>query len=96
MRTPFWTHFAMPTIAPAALTVSRKRAVNLTLNENLVAQAKTFTGNLSATMEQLLEAFVVQQSQLHAARRQDADDCAHDWNAVHDKIGSFADEHSTL
>jgi antitoxin CcdA len=29
----------------------RKRPVNLTLNEALVAQAKTYTNNLSAAME---------------------------------------------
>ena len=32
----------------------RKRAVNLTLNESLVAEAENYTSNLSATMEELL------------------------------------------
>ena len=39
----------------------RKRPVNLTLNEALVAQAKTYTPNLSATMESLLAEFVARQ-----------------------------------
>ena len=74
----------------------RKRAVNLTLNEGLVAQAKTYTSNLSATMEELLAAYVAQQQQTRLSRQQQADAVATDWNAVHAAVGSFADEHSTL
>ncbi len=77
-------------------TSVRKRAVNLTLNEGLVAQAKTYTSNLSATMEELLTAYVAQQQQARLARQQQADAAAMDWNAVHASVGSFADEHSTL
>ena len=84
---------ACPAIGP---TSTRKRAVNLTLNEGLVAQAKTYTSNLSATMESLLTDYVAEQQQSHASRRQMADACAADWNAVHATVGSFADEHSTL
>ena len=79
-----------------ASTLHRKRPVNLTLNEALVTQAKTYTNNLSATMETQLAGFVAEQSQALAARRQLADTCAVDWNAVHASVGSFADEHSTL
>jgi post-segregation antitoxin (ccd killing protein) len=79
-----------------ALTSKRKRAVNLTLNEGLVAQAKTYTSNLSATMEALLTNYVAEQQQSHALRQQMANACAADWNAVHASVGSFADEHSTL
>jgi antitoxin CcdA len=75
---------------------SRKRPVNLTLSESLVAEAKTYTGNLSATMEALLADYVASQRQAHLSRQQMADACAADWNAVHETIGSFADEHSTL
>ena len=74
----------------------RKRPVNLTLNESLVAEAKNYTSNLSATMEELLAAYVVEQQQARCGRRQLADACVADWNAVHDKVGSFADGHSTL
>jgi antitoxin CcdA len=74
----------------------RKRAVNLTLNEGLVAQAKTYTSNLSATMEELLAAYVAQQQQTRLSRQQQADAVAMDWNEVHAAVGSFADEHSTL
>ena len=74
----------------------RKRAVNLTLTEGLVAQAKAYTSNLSATMEELLTAYVSQQQTARLARQQQADACSSGWNAVHAAIGSFADEHSTL
>ena len=79
---------------PAALT--RKRPVNLTLNEALVEQAKAYTSNLSATTEALLTEFVALQQQAQHSRQQLADTCAADWNAVHAAVGSFADEHSTL
>ena len=74
----------------------RKRPVNLTLSEDLVAQARSYTSNLSATMESLLGEFVARQQQDRMSRQQLADTCATDWNAVHEAIGSFADEHSTL
>lgn len=86
----------MPNTAPATLASSRKRAVNLTLNEGLVAQAKTYTSNLSATMEELLTDYVARQQQARLAYQQQADACVADWNAVHATVGSFADEHSTL
>lgn len=75
---------------------ARKRPVNLTLSESLVAEARNYTSNLSATMEELLAAYVVEQQQAREGRQQLADACAADWNAVHDRVGSFADEHSTL
>lgn len=75
---------------------ARKRPVNLTINEALVAQAKTYTDNLSATVESLLADFVTREQTAQQQRQQRADDCAADWNAVHAAIGSFADEHATL
>ena len=81
---------------PALVEQARKRPVNLTLNEALVAQAKAYTSNLSATMESLLADFVTSQQQAQRSRQQMADTCADDWNAVHAAVGSFADEHSTL
>lgn len=75
---------------------TRKRPVNLTLNETLVAQARAYTSNLSATMESLLAEFVGAQQAIQRQRQQWADACAADWDAVHGVIGSFADDHSTL
>ena len=79
---------------PAA--APKKRAVNLTLNVDLVTQAKAFTGNLSATMETLLADYVAQQQQARLSRQQAADACVEYWNDVLAAEGSFADEHSTL
>ncbi len=82
-------------MAPTAAS-ARKRPVNLTLSESLVAEAKNYTGNLSATVEELLAAYVVERHQAKEGRQQLADASADYWNALHDKVGSFADEHSTL
>jgi post-segregation antitoxin (ccd killing protein) len=79
-----------------SVATARKRPVNLTLNESLVAQAKAYTDNLSATMESLLAEFVTTQQNAQRNRQQAADQCADDWNALHASVGSFADEHSTL
>jgi post-segregation antitoxin (ccd killing protein) len=73
-----------------------KRPVNLSLSESLVAEARNYTSNLSATLETLLAEYVARQQQEQLSRQQMADACADDWNAVHDAVGSFADEHSTL
>jgi antitoxin CcdA len=86
----------MPIASTATRATMRKRAVNLTLNEGLVAQAKTYTSNLSATMEDLLATYVAQQQHTRLTRQQQADATSMDWNAVHASVGSFADEHSTL
>jgi antitoxin CcdA len=86
----------MPAASIAIGAAVRKRAVNLTLNEGLVSQAKTYTSNLSATMEVLLTDYVAQQQQSRRSRQQQADAASMDWNAVHAAVGSFADEHSTL
>jgi len=79
-----------------SLSTGRKRPVNLTLSDALVAQARTYTDNLSATMESLLTEFVATQQQAQLTRQQTVDACVADWNAVHTAMGSFADEHSTL
>lgn len=81
---------------PTASTLKRKRPVNLTLSVGLVAQAKSYTNNLSETMEALLAEFVAQQAQAQHDRAQLANTCVSDWNAVHARVGSFADEHVNL
>ncbi|PZQ75377.1 MAG: prevent-host-death protein [Variovorax paradoxus] len=47
-------------------------------------------------MEELLEARRLRGDAQESAHRRWADACADGWNALHDNIGSFADEHSTL
>lgn len=75
---------------------ARKRAVNLTLNEDLVSQAKGMTGNLSGVVEQLLADYVLKQKVVRQAKQSNADAAAQGWNAFNEQSGSFADEHSTL
>jgi antitoxin CcdA len=74
----------------------RKRPVNLTLSEEVVASAKRYSNNLSATVEGLLAEYAQREQRAAAERQQLARVCASEWNAVHDAAGSFADEHSTL
>ena len=78
------------------MPLSRKRPVNLTLSESLVAELKGYTSNLSATAEELLTAYVVEQKQVRSSRQQQADQTVAGWNALYAQVGSFADEHSTL
>ena len=75
---------------------SRKRPVNLTLNENLVSQAKGMTDNLSGVVEQLLTDFVMKQNSVRQEKSRTAEVAAQAWNAFNEHSGSFADEHSTL
>jgi antitoxin CcdA len=75
---------------------ARKRPVNLTLNAALVEQAKTYSENLSATVETLLTQFIVAQQVARRSRQQEADACSAQWNAFCGEVGSFADEHTTL
>ena len=74
----------------------RKRPVNLTLNAALVAQAKTYTHNLSAAMEELLAQYVAAQQKTNTNRHQLADACAKEWNDFVSDHGSFAHKYCTL
>ncbi|BBE51004.1 Post-segregation antitoxin CcdA [Ferriphaselus amnicola] len=74
----------------------RKRAVNLTLNEDIVAQAKALTPNLSAVVETLLSSYVVQIQREKQVRQEQANQVAGMWNGFNAQSGSFADEYSTL
>lgn len=75
---------------------ARKRAVNLTLNDDLVAQARALTPNLSAVVETLLSDYVMQQQREHTSRQEQAKLVAGMWNGLNEQSGSFADEYSTL
>ncbi|HCI14531.1 MAG TPA: plasmid maintenance protein CcdB [Gallionellaceae bacterium] len=75
---------------------ARKRAVNLTLNEELVSQAKGMTTNLSGVVEQLLTDYVMKQNSARQEKARRAEVAAQAWNSFNERSGSFADEHSTL
>jgi antitoxin CcdA len=77
-------------------TAARKRAVNLTLNEDLVTKARAVTDNLSGVVESLLADFLVKEEQRHAAEAQRVRETVATWNRFAEKVGSFAEEHSTL
>lgn len=75
---------------------SRKRPVNLTLSDDVVQQARSFSSNLSGVVETLLADYVRKQILARQAHRQEATLTAQAWNDFNDAAGSFADQHSTL
>ena len=77
-------------------TDAPKRAVNLSLNADLVARARRMTGNLSAEVESLLADFVLRQTAVQRAETARLERTAAAWNGFTQRQGSFADEFSTL
>lgn len=78
------------------INTTRKRPVNLTLNEEIVAQAKALTPNLSAVVETLLADYVAQKQLECLGKQKQADLLAGLWNDFNEQSGSFADEYTTL
>ncbi len=83
----------MPSIQSSS---SRKRAVNLTLSEPLVARAREVTDNLSGVVEALLADYVQKAEAERQARWQVVEASVAAWNTFDERVGAFADEHSTL
>ena len=77
-------------------TAARKRRVNLTLNEDLLAQARELTGNLSNVVETLLADYVRKERRQRAEKGKALRTTIATWNAFNAKSGSFANEYSTL
>jgi antitoxin CcdA len=75
---------------------ARKRPVNLTLNEELVVQARELTTNLSGVVESLLTDFVENERRKRVAKTNATKATIATWNEFNEKFGSFADEYSTL
>lgn len=73
-----------------------KRAVNLSLNEDLVRQARALTGNLSETVETLLAEFVAAEEGRRAERERQMAAYVATSKAYIEKHGAFGDEFSTL
>ena len=73
-----------------------KRPVNLSLNEDLVAQARNLTDNLSGVVESLLTEYVADETAKRQAQDKALEQAITSWNSFSEKHGSFADEHSTL
>ena len=77
-------------------TQARKRPVNLTLNEDLVVQARSISSNLSGVVESLLADFVTRERQQRLDKAKTLQASVATWNNFSSRFGSFADEHSTL
>jgi len=75
---------------------ARKRAVNLTLNEDLLAHVREVTQNLSGVVESLLAEYLVKERQRRAAQAKVVESTVALWNQFAEDHGSFADDHSTL
>jgi antitoxin CcdA len=75
---------------------ARKRAVNLTLNEDLLAHVRVVTPNLSGVVESLLAEYLLREMQRRAAQVKVVGSTVALWNQFAEDNGSFADDHSTL
>ena len=75
---------------------ARKRPVNLTLNEDLVIQAKSMTDNLSGVVESLLEEFVERERRERLQKMKVVEATVAAWNKFNAESGSIADEYSSL
>lgn len=75
---------------------ARKRPVNLTLNEDLVNQAKGLTDNLSQVVESLLSGFLATAREKRLENVKAAESTVKLWNDFNAKSGSISDEYSSL
>jgi antitoxin CcdA len=75
---------------------ARKRPVNLTLNEDLVNQAKSLTDNLSQVVESLLSGYLAKAREEQLANIKAVEATVKLWNDFNAKSGSIADEYSSL
>ena len=75
---------------------ARKRAVNLTLNEDLLAHVREVTENLSGVVESLLAEYLIRERQRRTAQAKVVESTVALWNQFAEDHGSFADDHSTL
>jgi antitoxin CcdA len=75
---------------------ARKRPVNLTLNEDLVNQAKGLTDNLSQVVEALLSGYLARARDERLAKSKVVQSTVSMWNEFNSKSGSISDEYSSL
>jgi toxin CcdB len=73
-----------------------RKAVNLSLNQDLLARARGLTRNLSATVEALLADFVSRQPQREPAPDQRIEDVIQALNEFHEQNGFLSDEVPSL
>lgn len=73
-----------------------KRPTNITLDEDLVRQARLLTPNLSSTVEGLLREFVTREQARRAAEDVAVAEVIDGFNAYHAQHGLLSDEFSAL
>lgn len=73
-----------------------RRAVNLSINEDLLSRARSLTGNLSGTVEELLAGYVQNEQARRRAEDESIDQVVSALNAFHERCGFLSDEFSTL
>ncbi len=73
-----------------------RRAVNLSLDEDLLTQAKRVTNNHSATVEELLAGYLQEEQLRRRAGGKALDQVISALNDFHTRHGFLSDEFSTL
>ncbi|CAN5897067.1 type II toxin-antitoxin system CcdA family antitoxin [soil metagenome] len=73
-----------------------KRAVNMTLNEDLVRCAREYASNLSEQVEKLLADYVTAERRRREEEEGRLDAAISAWNEFDETHGAFADDHSAL
>lgn len=86
----------MQKMKPSHKPMARKRRITLTLNEDLITQAKSLTESLSGLVEALLAEFIEVHQQASLAEKKALAVNIATWNKFGDTVGSFANKYSTL
>jgi antitoxin CcdA len=73
-----------------------RKAVNLSLNEDLVLRAKGLTRNLSGTVEELLADYVRREQERRRAEDDRLDEVISALNVRRERVGFLSDEFSNL
>jgi antitoxin CcdA len=73
-----------------------KRAINVSLNEDLIRQARIYTRNLSGTLEDLLGEFVAREYERRKHADAALDRVIDALSAFHSEYGLLSDEFSAL
>ena len=81
---------------PAAKRPTAKRPTNVSLDDELVRQARLLTHNLSGTIEDLLRQFVARERAGRLAEAAATADLIDGLNAFHREHGLLSDEFSSL
>ena len=82
--------------SPAYDQKARRRAVNLSLNADLLRRVKELTPNLSATVEALLSDYLEAVRQQREEEQRELDHVVDAVNNLHARHGFLSDDFSTL